>query len=241
MAVNWIRAWRSGIALTAAALVFLVAAAGAAAPAAAAQPRMIIAPTEGSPGTPVTIDGSGFCGQSACSTVRVLFGGVPVATDVRVSPNGTFHAEGVVPGGSPPGDIFVVATQTDASGAEIRAEGGFTLTFPPPTTVVPQPTAAATSTSTPEGTRTPAGTEVPGSPTPTGTISPVPSSPTPGPTGTTGTPGPSATGEAGGTGAGGGGDEGVPIALWLGLATGLPLAAILAGLWLLWRRGRPRG
>lgn len=204
-------------------VLFVAAVALSLAAASASQPRILISPLEGPPGTHVEIDGIGFCSQAACSTVTVLFEGLPVARDVRVNADGTFHAEGVVPGGSPPGEIFVVALQADAAGAEISASGGFILTFPPPEipSVVPEPTVVV-----------PTPTQIAGSPTPNATTTPHPSTPTPD---TASTPSPTATDEAGDIDPS---DDGVPIALWLGLAAGLPLIAILVALWLLWRRGR---
>jgi hypothetical protein len=122
-------------------------------------PTLEIDPSSGGVGTTVQIAGRGFCGSPACSSVQVSFAGIVVADGIGVGTDGGFAQSVTVPGGIPPGEKAVAATQTNASGERREAIATFQVTLG-------GATASPTSTATPTG-----------SPTPTVTGSPTTSAP----------------------------------------------------------------
>ncbi len=109
-----------------AALCALVALVGWA-PGASASPVIRVDPASGSPGSVVTVHGSGFCGTAGCGAVEVLYSGQLAATGVRVAPDGTFRGTFRVPGGGVPGPQHITATQRLADGNELRAFASYDL------------------------------------------------------------------------------------------------------------------
>jgi len=93
----------------------------------AAGPVVSVEPESGTPGQPVTVRGSGFCGAAECGTVRITVYGAPAAQGVRVSPRGTFVARARIPGGAPMGEVGLIATQRLADGSELQAFSTFEL------------------------------------------------------------------------------------------------------------------
>jgi len=122
-------------------------------------PTLEIDPSSGGVGTTVQIAGRGFCGSPACSSVQVSFAGIVVADGIGVGTDGGFAPSVTVPGGIPPGEKAVAATQTNASGERREAIATFQVTLG-------GAPASPTSTATPTG-----------SPTPTVTGSPTTSAP----------------------------------------------------------------
>jgi hypothetical protein len=122
-----------------------------------AAPTLEVDPSSGGVGTTVQIAGRGFCGSPACSSVRVSFAGIVVADGIGVGTDGRFAQSLTVPGGIPPGEKAVAATQTNASGERREAIATFQVTLGGATA-----TASPTSTATPTGSPTPSAT---GSPT----------------------------------------------------------------------------
>jgi hypothetical protein len=120
-------------------------------------PTLEVDPSSGGVGTAVQIAGRGFCGSPACSSVRVSFAGIVVADGIGVGTDGGFAQSVTVPGGTPPGEKAVAATQTNASGERREAIATFQVTLGGATA-----TASPTSTATPTGSPTPS---VTGSPT----------------------------------------------------------------------------
>ena len=120
-------------------------------------PTLEVDPSSGGVGTTVQIAGRGFCGSPACSSVRVSFAGIVVADGIGVGTDGRFTQSLTVPGGIPPGEKAVAATQTNASGERREAIATFQVTLGGATS-----TASPTSTATPTGSPTPSAT---GSPT----------------------------------------------------------------------------
>jgi hypothetical protein len=120
-------------------------------------PTLEVDPSSGGVGTAVRIAGRGFCGSPACSSVRVSFAGIVVADGIGVGTDGGFAQSVTVPGGTPPGEKAVAATQTNASGERREAIATFQVTLGGATA-----TASPTSTATPTGSPTPS---VTGSPT----------------------------------------------------------------------------
>lgn len=120
-------AWAAG--LVPAALACALAA--SAASAAVHSPALLLNPIYGTPGTTVTAQGSGFCAASACSPVTIEFAGVVVASGITVSADGTIRATFHVPGGTPPGQLPVVASQTLENGSSSSAYSYFTVTIRP--------------------------------------------------------------------------------------------------------------
>src|SRR6266571_3250330 len=85
--------------------------------AASRRARLLIQPTSGPPGAFVIIRGSGFCASKKCSRVRIQIYSALVAKGIRVSSRGTFVRRHVqVPGGTPAGQVGVIASQRLASG-----------------------------------------------------------------------------------------------------------------------------
>ena len=124
-------------------------------------PTVEVDPSSGGVGTTVQIAGRGFCGSPACSSVRVSFAGIVVADGIGVGTDGGFAQSVTVPGGTPPGEKAVAATQTIASGERREAIATFQVTL-----------GGATATASPSSTATPTG-----SPTPSATGSPMTSVP----------------------------------------------------------------
>jgi hypothetical protein len=124
-------------------------------------PTLEVDPSSGGVGTTVQIAGRGFCGSPACSSVRVSFAGIVVADGIGVGTDGVFAQSVTVPGGTPPGEKAVAATQTNASGERREAIATFQVTL-----------GGATATASPSSTATPTG-----SPTPSATGSPTTSVP----------------------------------------------------------------
>jgi hypothetical protein len=120
-------------------------------------PTLEVDPSSGGVGTAVRIAGRGFCGSPACSSVRVSFAGIVVADGIGVGTDGGFTQSVTVPGGTPPGEKAVAATQTNASGERREAIATFQVVLGGATA-----TASPTSTATPTGSPTPS---VTGSPT----------------------------------------------------------------------------
>lgn len=93
-------------------------------------------------GQQAVVYGQNFCGASGCSDVTVSVDGAVVARGVKVKSDGSFAAGFTVT--QLIGQHTVTATQTDAGGANISAEGGFRvaagdLTSPTPSTAPPPP------------------------------------------------------------------------------------------------------
>jgi len=129
---------------------------GAAIARAQAAPTLKVDPSSGVVGTTVVIAGRGFCGSPACSSVQVSFAGIVVADGIGVGPDGGFARSVAVPGGTPPGEKAVAATQTNASGQQRVAITTFQVTL-------------GGAAASPTGTATPTGTGSPTTPTPSGT------------------------------------------------------------------------
>ena len=113
-----------------------------------AAPTLKVDPASGGVGATVRIAGRGFCGSPACSSVQVSFAGIVVADGVGVGTDGGFALSVTVPGGMPPGEKAVAATQTNASGQQRVAITTFQLTLG-------AATATPTSTATPTATGSP--------------------------------------------------------------------------------------
>lgn len=92
-------------------------------------PAIVLTPGNGTPGSVVSIRGSGFCETPRCSAVRVLFAGVPAADGIAVRQDGTFRGRFKVPGGGVVGATNVTAAQTRPDGYEVTAHGTFDLVF----------------------------------------------------------------------------------------------------------------
>lgn len=134
---------------------------GAAIAHAQAAPTLKVDPASGGVGTTVRIAGRGFCGTPACSSVQVSFAGIVVADGIQVGSDRGFVLSVTVPGGIPPGEKAVAATQSNASGQQRVAITTFQVTLGPGGS----PTGTATPTSTgPATTPTLSGTTVLGSP-----------------------------------------------------------------------------
>ncbi|HSL66593.1 MAG TPA: hypothetical protein VK977_00340 [Actinomycetota bacterium] len=125
-----------------------------------AAPSLEVDPSSGGVGTTVRVAGRGFCGSPACSSVQVSFAGIVVADGIGVGTDGGFAESVTVPGGIPPGEKAVGATQTTASGERRVAVATFQVTLG-------GAAASPTSTATPTDSATPTAT---GSPT----VSPSP-------------------------------------------------------------------
>ena len=135
---------------------------GAATARAQAAPTLRVDPASGGVGTTVRIAGRGFCGSPACSAVQVSFAGIVVADGIQVGSDRGFALSVTVPGGIPPGEKAVAATQNNASGQQRVAITTFQVTLGGATV---SPTGTATPTSTGSATTpTPSGTTVIGSP-----------------------------------------------------------------------------
>jgi hypothetical protein len=117
-----------------------------------AAPTLNVDPSSGGVGITVQIAGRGFCGSPACSSVQVSFAGIVVADGIGVGTDGGFALSVTVPGGIPPGEKAVAATQTTASGQQRVAITTFQLTL-------------GGATATPTSTATPAATGSPATPT----------------------------------------------------------------------------
>ena len=91
----------------------------------AATTRLTVTPPAGSPGTVVTVHGTGFC-PPPCSPVNLLISGRPMGEGHDASSAGSFTAKLLLPGGQVGGDLEIVATQTTPTGAERRASALFT-------------------------------------------------------------------------------------------------------------------
>ena len=125
-----------------------------------AQPTLQVSPTSGTVGTTVRIGGQGFCPSAGCSSVQVSFAGVVVADGVKVDPGGGFTLTATVPGGVSPGEVSIVATQTNSSGQQGVAITTFQVTLTAPTS---SPSASVSPTSSPSGSPSskPSGTATP--------------------------------------------------------------------------------
>lgn len=117
-----------------------------------AAPTLKVDPSSGGVGTTVRIAGRGFCGSPACSSVQVSFAGIVVADGIGVGSDGSFALSVPVPGGIPPGEKAVAATQTNAPGQQRVAITTFQVTL-------------GGATASPTGTATPTGTGSPTTPT----------------------------------------------------------------------------
>jgi hypothetical protein len=170
-----------------------------------AAPTLKVDPSSGGVGTTVQIAGRGFCGSPACSSVQVSFAGIVVADGIGAGSDGSFALSVTVPGGIPPGEKAVAATQTNAPGQQRVAITTFQVTL-----------GGATATASPTGTATPTGTV-----TPTGTGSPT-------------TPTSSATTVIVSPVAGGGGSS-TGLTLAMVLAAGVFLTALMGMAYVLWR------
>lgn len=91
-------------------------------------PSLVIETRDARPGATVRVEGRGFCGEAACSAVRILVDGQVGAGDVKVNPAGTFSAAARVPAINTVGRIAVTAVQTLADQSEIRAFGEIEVT-----------------------------------------------------------------------------------------------------------------
>ncbi|HET7869996.1 MAG TPA: hypothetical protein VFM85_06730 [Actinomycetota bacterium] len=134
-----------------------------------AAPTLKVDPSSGGVGTTVRIAGRGFCGSPACSSVQVSFAGIVVADGIGAGSDGSFALSVPVPGGIPPGEKAVAATQTNAPGQQRVAITTFQVTLGG---AIASPTGTATST----GTVIPTGTVSPTIPTSSATtviVSPV--------------------------------------------------------------------
>jgi hypothetical protein len=113
-------------------------------------PTLEVDPSSGGVGTAVRIAGRGFCGSPACSSVQVSFAGIVVADGIGVGTDGGFAQSVTVPGGIPPGEKAVAATQTNPSGERREAIATFQVTLGGATaTASPTSTATATGSPTP--------------------------------------------------------------------------------------------
>jgi len=84
--------------------------------------KILVQPSSGPPGRFVTIRGSGFCASRRCGPVRIRIYSLFVAKGIRVTSRGTFVKRQVqIPGGTPTGQIGVIASQRLASGAQRQA------------------------------------------------------------------------------------------------------------------------
>ena len=119
-------------------------------------PTLEVDPSSGGVGTTMLVVGRGFCGSPACSSVRVSFAGIVVADGIGVGTDGGFAESVTVPGGIPPGEKAVAATQTNASGERREAIATFQVAL-----VGATATASPTSTATPTDTATPTATAPP--------------------------------------------------------------------------------
>src|SRR5436190_21861854 len=122
------------------ALIVLAGASGTAA-AAPGAPGLGADPPYGPPLTTIKLTGTGFC-AAPCGPIRLTIANVRVdASTPTWQPDGTFITFARVPGSARPGDIPVVASQTDAGGQEIVARARFSVTpnVPAPT-LYPAPT-----------------------------------------------------------------------------------------------------
>jgi hypothetical protein len=143
------------------------------------EPTLQVSPTSGAVGTTVRIGGQGFCPSAGCSSVQVSFAGIVVADGVKVDPDGGFTLTATVPGGISPGEVSIVATQTNSSGQQGVAISTFQVTLTAPTSspsasVSPTSSPSGSPSSKPSGTATPSGTST-ASFTPTPTLVPTPS------------------------------------------------------------------
>jgi hypothetical protein len=170
-----------------------------------AAPTLEVDPSSGGVGTTVRIAGRGFCGSPACSSVQVSFAGIVVADGIGVGTDGGFAQNVTVPGGIPPGEKAVAATQTNASAQRRAAITTFQVTL-----------GGAAATATPTDTATPTETS-----TPTATGSPP-------------TPTASATIVVGPPAAGSGGSS-TGLTLAMVVAAGVFLTALLGMAYVLWR------
>jgi hypothetical protein len=119
-----------------------------------AAPTLEVDPSSGGVGTTVRVAGRGFCGSPACSSVQVSFAGIVVADGIGVGTDGGFAESVTVPGGIPPGEKAVGATQTTASGERRVAVATFQVTLGG-ATASPTGTATPTDSATPTATGSP--------------------------------------------------------------------------------------
>ena len=94
-------------------------------------PALLLNPVSGTAGTEVGARGHGFCAAAACSPVKITVAGVVVASNIRVSASGAINTIFRVPGGTAPGQLPVVASQTLANGSVATAYSYFTVTIRP--------------------------------------------------------------------------------------------------------------
>jgi uncharacterized repeat protein (TIGR01451 family) len=90
-------------------------------------PYIVIQEIESVPGGTIHISGAGFCSPPDCSPLALWIGGVVVMDNVPVGEDGTFAIEALIPGGTPLGEITIVAVQTGAQGEMLRAFGWIDL------------------------------------------------------------------------------------------------------------------
>ncbi len=152
-----------------AALLALGSSLGAAIARAKAAPTLKVDPSSGGVGSTVLIAGQGFCGSPACSSVQVSFAGIVVADGIGVGADGGFARSVAVPGGIPPGEKAVAATQNNASGQQRVAITTFQVTLggaaaSPTSTATPTATGSAATPTPSAATPTPSGRTVVGSP-----------------------------------------------------------------------------
>jgi len=117
---------RARIALAAPALIVGLAAGSAAA--ALHHAKILVLPSSGPPGRFVTVRGSGFCSSAKCGRVSVRIYSLLVAKGIRVSSRGTFvrrHLQ--IPGGTPSGEIGVIASQRLANGRQRQAAATYNV------------------------------------------------------------------------------------------------------------------
>src|SRR2546430_445004 len=126
------------------AVIILAAAPGSAA-AEPGAPGLGVDPPYGPPLTTVKLTGTGFC-PAPCGPIQLTIASVRVDTGPFTWPaDHTFTVLARVPGSARPGDVPVVATQTDATGQQIAARARFSVTinvtapvhYPPPTGTQP--------------------------------------------------------------------------------------------------------
>lgn len=114
---------------------------------AGADPSVRVVPTPTTPGSPVSIFGSGFCGSPSCPPVRLLIDGREVAT-ASAQPDGSVRFDVLAP--SPPNQHVVVAEQS-GSVASSATTGLLVVpsdTAVPPSSGTPPATKSTTRTTT---------------------------------------------------------------------------------------------
>jgi hypothetical protein len=112
---------------------------------AATAPGLGVDPPYGPPLTIIKLSGTGFC-PAPCGPIQITIASVRVdSASLTWHPNRTFTAFAQVPGSARPGDVPVVATQTDNNGQQVAARTRFAVTinapapkhYPTPTSLQP--------------------------------------------------------------------------------------------------------